>query len=139
MPLLEVDNLHVAYGELEVVKGVSLAIEAGEIVTVLGSNGAGKTTMLRSLAGLSAASKGRIAFLDRDISRAAAHAVADLGLALVPEDVSSFPSTRCGRIWSSAPIGTCAAAAVASSSQASTRCSSCFPACASASTSRPAC
>ncbi|MGB7856824.1 MAG: ATP-binding cassette domain-containing protein, partial [Pseudolabrys sp.] len=49
MPLLEVDELHVAYGELEVVKGVSFTVERGEIVTILGSNGAGKTTLLRSL------------------------------------------------------------------------------------------
>ena len=51
MSLLEVDDLHVAYGELEVVKGVSFTVERGEIVTILGSNGAGKTTLLRSLAG----------------------------------------------------------------------------------------
>ena len=58
MPLLEVDELHVAYGELEVVKGVSFAVERGEIVTMLGSNGAGKTTTLRSLAGLAEAGRG---------------------------------------------------------------------------------
>ena len=52
MSLLEVRDLHVAYGELEVVRGVSFSVEPGEIVTILGSNGAGKTTMLRSLGGL---------------------------------------------------------------------------------------
>jgi branched-chain amino acid transport system ATP-binding protein len=91
VPLLEVDDLHVAYGELEVVKGVSFAIEAGEIVTVLGSNGAGKTTTLRSLVGLLGPSKGRIAFCDRDITRTPPHAIADLGLALVPEGRQLFP------------------------------------------------
>jgi branched-chain amino acid transport system ATP-binding protein len=91
MPLLEVDDLHVAYGGLEVVKSVSFAIERGEIVTVLGSNGAGKTTTLRSLAGLLRATKGRISFSGHDISRTPAHEIADLGLALVPEGRQLFP------------------------------------------------
>jgi branched-chain amino acid transport system ATP-binding protein len=91
MPLLEVDDLHVAYGDLEVVKGISLAIEPGEIVTVLGSNGAGKTTTLRSLAGLMGATKGRIAFSGRDIGRRPPHEIADLGLVLVPEGRQLFP------------------------------------------------
>jgi branched-chain amino acid transport system ATP-binding protein len=91
MPLLEVDDLHVAYGELEVVRGISLAIEPGEIVTILGSNGAGKTTTLRCLAGLLRPSAGRIAFAGRAIAAAAPHDVADLGLALVPEGRQLFP------------------------------------------------
>jgi branched-chain amino acid transport system ATP-binding protein len=91
MPLLEVDDLHVAYGGLEVVKSLFLAIERGEIVTVLGSNGAGKTTTLRSLAGLLRATKGRISLSGHDISRAPAHEIADLGLALVPEGRQLFP------------------------------------------------
>jgi branched-chain amino acid transport system ATP-binding protein len=91
MPLLEVDELHVAYGELEVVKGVSFAIEPGEIVTVLGSNGAGKTTTLRSIAGLLTPTKGRIAFAGSEIGRMPAHQIANLGLALVPEGRQLFP------------------------------------------------
>jgi branched-chain amino acid transport system ATP-binding protein len=91
MPLLEVDDLHVAYGELEVVRGISLAIEPGEIVTILGSNGAGKTTTLRCLAGLLRPSAGTIAFAGRAISAAAPHDIADLGLALVPEGRQLFP------------------------------------------------
>ena len=92
MPLLEVEDLRVAYGELEVVKGISLAIEPGEIVTVLGSNGAGKTTTLRSLAGLlDKAGKGRITLAGRDITRLPPHRIADLGLALVPEGRQLFP------------------------------------------------
>src|SRR5262245_8408648 len=91
MPLLEVHDLHVAYGELEVVKGISFAIEPGEIITVLGSNGAGKTTTLRTLAGLLGATKGRLAFLGRDIGRRPPHEIANLGLALVPEGRQLFP------------------------------------------------
>jgi branched-chain amino acid transport system ATP-binding protein len=91
MALLEVSDLRVAYGELEVVKGISFAVEPGEIVLMLGSNGAGKTTTMRSLAGLLRPSGGRVAFAGTDTSRAPAHAVADLGLALVPEGRQLFP------------------------------------------------
>jgi branched-chain amino acid transport system ATP-binding protein len=62
MSLLEVHDLHVAYGELEVVRGVSFSVEPGEIVTILGSNGAGKTTMLRSLGGLIRPTAGSVQF-----------------------------------------------------------------------------
>jgi branched-chain amino acid transport system ATP-binding protein len=91
MPLLEVDNLHVAYGELEVVRGVSFNVEPGEIVTILGSNGAGKTTTLRSLAGLLRPTRGRVHFAGKDIKTLPAHAIANLGLALVPEGRQLFP------------------------------------------------
>src|SRR5260370_11877666 len=91
MPLLEVSDLHIAYGALEVVKGVSFAVEPGEIVLMLGSNGAGKTTTMRSLAGLLAPARGRIAFAGADTSRSPPHAIADLGLALVPEGRQLFP------------------------------------------------
>jgi branched-chain amino acid transport system ATP-binding protein len=91
MPLLEVQGLYVAYGELEVVRGISLAIEAGEIVTILGRNGAGKTTTLRSLAGLLHPAKGRIEFSGNDIANAPPHDVANLGLGLVPEGRQLFP------------------------------------------------
>jgi branched-chain amino acid transport system ATP-binding protein len=91
MPLLEVQDLHVAYGELEVVRGISLAIEPGEIVTMLGSNGAGKTTTLRCLVGLLRPTEGRVSFSGRDIARVPPYAIADLGLALVPEGRQLFP------------------------------------------------
>jgi branched-chain amino acid transport system ATP-binding protein len=91
MPLLEVDDLHVAYGELEVVKGVSFTVERGEIVTILGSNGAGKTTLLRTIAGLMRPTEGRIHFGGNEISRFAAHEIAQQGLAMVPEGRQLFP------------------------------------------------
>lgn len=91
MPLLEVDDLHVAYGELEVVRGVSFAIERGKIVTILGSNGAGKTTTLRSLAGLIRPTRGRVRLAGKDITGLAPHKIARLGLALVPEGRQLFP------------------------------------------------
>jgi branched-chain amino acid transport system ATP-binding protein len=91
MPLLEVDDLHVAYGELEVVRGISFTVERGEIVTILGSNGAGKTTTLSSLAGLIRPTRGRVEFAGRDITGAPPHEIANLGLALVPEGRQLFP------------------------------------------------
>lgn len=91
MPLLEVDDLRVAYGELEVVKGVSFTVERGEIVTILGSNGAGKTTLLRSLAGLIKPAAGRMLFGGNDILRFPAHEIAQQGLAMVPEGRQLFP------------------------------------------------
>lgn len=91
MPLLEVDDLHVAYGELEVVRGISFTVERGEIVTILGSNGAGKTTTLRCLAGLNRSIRGRINFAGKEIQNSPAHEIAGSGLALVPEGRQLFP------------------------------------------------
>jgi ABC-type lipoprotein export system ATPase subunit len=91
MPLLEVEDLHVAYGELEVVRGLSFAIESGEIITILGSNGAGKTTTLRCPAGLLPRARGRIEFSGGSIADMPAHEIADRGLALVPEGRQLFP------------------------------------------------
>jgi branched-chain amino acid transport system ATP-binding protein len=91
MSLLEVRDLHVAYGKLEVVRGVSFSVEPGEIVTILGSNGAGETTMLRSLSGLIQPSAGSIQFAGRDIGGLPAYDIATRGLALVPEGRQLFP------------------------------------------------
>lgn len=91
MPLLEVDDLHVAYGEIEVVRGISFTVERGEIVTILGSNGAGKTTTLRCLAGLNRSIRGRINFAGKEIQNSPAHEIAGRGLALVPEGRQLFP------------------------------------------------
>jgi branched-chain amino acid transport system ATP-binding protein len=91
MSLLEVADIHVAYGALEVIKGVSLAVGSGEIVTVLGSNGAGKTTTLRTLAGLLHPAHGRIRFDGNDIGAVEPHLIARLGIALVPEGRQLFP------------------------------------------------
>jgi branched-chain amino acid transport system ATP-binding protein len=91
MPLLEVEDLHVSYGELEVVHGISFAVERGEIVTILGSNGAGKTTTLKCLAGLVRPARGRIVFLGESIGGHPAHEIAASGMSLVPEGRQLFP------------------------------------------------
>lgn len=91
MPLLSVDQLHVAYGSLVVVKGISLKVEQGEIVTLLGGNGAGKTTTLRAIAGLIRPASGSIRFGEEEIGQTASHLISRLGLALVPEGRQLFP------------------------------------------------
>lgn len=89
--MLEVENLRVGYESLEVIKGISFSVRQGEIVTVLGSNGAGKSTTLRTISGLHRASSGRIVFDGEDITRLSAARVAGSGLCMVPEGRQLFP------------------------------------------------
>jgi len=89
--MLSVDGLRVRYGSLEVVKGISFTVREGEIVTIIGGNGAGKSTTLRTLAGLLRPHEGEITFRDRKIGGARPYDVAALGLRLVPEGRQLFP------------------------------------------------
>ncbi len=91
MSLLEIVDLRVAYGSLGVLKGVGLEVGEKEIVTILGSNGAGKSTTLRTVAGLIAPQAGQIRFAGADIAGLPAHAISARGLALVPEGRQLFP------------------------------------------------
>jgi len=91
MRLLNVEQLRVAYGPLEVLRDVSFHVNEGEIVTILGSNGAGKTTSLRTIAGLMKAAGGSIRFDDTEITGLDSHKISELGLALVPEGRQLFP------------------------------------------------
>ncbi len=75
MPLLEVTDIHAHYGAIEALKGVSLTVEEGEVVTLIGANGAGKSTTLRSIAGLTPATKGKICFEGEEVTRVPAHEV----------------------------------------------------------------
>ena len=85
MPLLEVDDIHVFYGNIEAIRGVSIQVEPGEMVAILGSNGAGKTTTLRTISGLERARAGSIRLEGKDISRTPAHQIVERGLCQVPE------------------------------------------------------
>jgi branched-chain amino acid transport system ATP-binding protein len=85
LTLLSVEGLEARHGQLQAVRGVTLAIEPGETVALVGANGAGKTTLLRTIAGAHRHTAGRIAFKGEDIGSRSAHARAALGLALVPE------------------------------------------------------
>ena len=91
MPLLEVDDIRTHYGSIEALKGVSLTVEEGEVVTLIGSNGAGKSTTLRSISGLTPASSGRVSFGGQDITRVPAHEIVSYGIALSPEGRHCFP------------------------------------------------
>jgi branched-chain amino acid transport system ATP-binding protein len=81
MALLEVSDLHAHYGSIEALKGVSLAVDAGQVVTLIGSNGAGKTTLINLISGLVPPDSGRIEFQGADITRASIHRKIELGIA----------------------------------------------------------
>ena len=82
--LLEIQNMTVAYGGIQAVRGLSLEVAAGEMVCLIGANGAGKTTTLKAISGLLAPASGTIHFDGNLISGCAAHQIARSGLALVP-------------------------------------------------------
>jgi branched-chain amino acid transport system ATP-binding protein len=88
---LEVKDLHVHYGKIEAIKGVSIVVNEGEIVTLIGANGAGKTTMLKTISGLRPVSSGQILFDGQDIAKMPAHERVDLGLSQAPEGRGIFP------------------------------------------------
>jgi branched-chain amino acid transport system ATP-binding protein len=91
-PLLAVDGLRAGYGQVEVLRGVSLAIDAGEIVALLGSNGAGKSTLINAVSGLVHANAGDVRFDGRDITRAHYKRIVEAGLVQVPEGRKLFPN-----------------------------------------------
>ncbi|QKZ04799.1 ABC transporter ATP-binding protein [Pseudomonas eucalypticola] len=88
--LLHIKGLKVRYGAIEAVKGIDLQVQAGERVTLIGANGAGKTSTLKALAGLLPAAAGEIRFGGRSIAGAAAHRLPGQGMALVPEGRGIF-------------------------------------------------
>jgi branched-chain amino acid transport system ATP-binding protein len=91
MALLEVRDIRTRYGSIEALKGISLTVDAAEVVTLIGSNGAGKSTTLRSISGLTPASSGTIMFGGEDITRVPAHEIVGHGIALAPEGRHCFP------------------------------------------------
>ena len=90
--LLEVSNIEAGYGQSQVLFGLSLAISPGEMVTLMGRNGMGKTTTVRSIMGLTPAIAGSIRFAGEDIRDQPAYRVAQLGIGLVPEGRQIFPN-----------------------------------------------
>jgi branched-chain amino acid transport system ATP-binding protein len=85
MAMLEVDNIHSYYGSIHALKGISLNVEKGEIVTLIGANGAGKSTTLRTISGLMKPKIGRVLLEGEDITPLKAHNIVEKGVALVPE------------------------------------------------------
>ena len=92
MSMLEVRDLHVAYGDSHVVQGVSLELRQGQVAALLGRNGVGKTTLIRAIAGLTPPRAGRVLLGGDDITGASAEAIARRGVGLVPQGRRLFPS-----------------------------------------------
>src|SRR3954465_10851335 len=90
MPILELNDVHTFYGNIEALKGITITVEEGEVVTLIGSNGAGKSTTLRSISGLTPPRKGAIPFRGRDISKTPAQEIVGLGIAQSPEGRRCF-------------------------------------------------
>ena len=91
MALLEVEDIHTFYGNIEALKGVSLTVEEGECVTLIGSNGAGKSTTLRSISGLTPPRTGDIVFQGENITRTPPAEIVKLGISQSPEGRRCFP------------------------------------------------
>jgi branched-chain amino acid transport system ATP-binding protein len=89
--LLEVEDIHTFYGNIEALKGISLTVEEGECVTLIGSNGAGKSTTLRSISGLTPPRQGSITFEGRELSETPPQEIVSLGISLSPEGRHVFP------------------------------------------------
>jgi branched-chain amino acid transport system ATP-binding protein len=90
-PVLDVHDVHTFYGTIQALKGISLRVMQGEIVTLLGANGAGKSTTLRSINGLNRPRQGTIRFEGRDITSVPAHEIVKRGIAQSPEGRRLFP------------------------------------------------
>jgi len=95
--ILEVNGIDTYYGETQALFGVSLNVDAGEVVSLLGPNGAGKTTTIRSILGLTPASTGAIAFDGEDITGKSTHEIAQAGVGWVPDDRRIFPTLTVSR------------------------------------------
>src|SRR5687767_9629614 len=91
VPILEIEDVHTYYGAIHALKGISLTVNEGEVVTLIGANGAGKSTTLRSINGINHPSEGRIRFQGRDITNAPPHAIVKMGIAQSPEGRRLFP------------------------------------------------
>ena len=90
--MLEIENLQVSYGPINALKGISLHVDQGEIVTLIGSNGAGKSTTLSAITGLQRAQSGKITFLGEDITHAPPYKIIAKGISISPEGREVFPA-----------------------------------------------
>jgi len=92
MPMLEIEGLHVYYGAINAIKGISFKVDQGKVITLIGANGAGKTTTLSTIAGLVKAKRGRILFEGKEIQNLPSHQINRMGVCLVPEGRRIFPN-----------------------------------------------
>ena len=102
MAMLSIENLEVYYGAINAIKGISFDVEQGEIIALIGANGAGKTTILHTITGLVAAKHGSIKFKDKELTKTPAHKIVSMGMAHVPEgrrvfaELSVYENLRLG-------------------------------------------
>ena len=101
MPQLEVNSIHTSYGLSQVLFGISLSVEAGQVISLIGRNGVGKTTTMRSIIGLTPASSGNIIFQGTDITKLPAYKISRLGVGFVPEERRIFPQLS---VWENLDI-----------------------------------
>jgi branched-chain amino acid transport system ATP-binding protein len=101
MPQLEVQSIHTAYGLSQVLFGISLSVEAGQIISLIGRNGVGKTTTMRSIMGLTPASSGKVLFEKINITNFPPYKIARLGIGFVPEERRIFPQLS---VWENLDI-----------------------------------
>ncbi len=101
MAQLEVNNIHTSYGLSQVLFGVSINVEPGQIVSMIGRNGVGKTTTMRSIIGLTPPKQGTITFEGQDVTGWPAHKVSNLGIGFVPEERRIFPELT---VWENLDI-----------------------------------
>ena len=85
MSMLEIEDLEVYYGAINAIKGISFNVEQGEVIALIGANGAGKTTILHTITGLVAAKRGSIRFNGKELTKTPAHKIVGMGMAHVPE------------------------------------------------------
>ena len=88
--ILEIENLETHYGKIHALRGISFSVKAGEVVTLLGANGAGKSTTLKAISGLIRATSGTIRYMGEDITKTPAHDIVKMGLIHVPEGRKIF-------------------------------------------------
>src|SRR5216684_5580726 len=98
---LQVDGIHTAYGPSRVLFGVSLEVHAGECVALIGRNGVGKTTTMRSIMGLTPPLQGRVLWKGRDIAHRETYRICRLGIGFVPDDRRIFPELS---VWENLDI-----------------------------------
>jgi branched-chain amino acid transport system ATP-binding protein len=101
MPQLEVNSIHTSYGLSQVLFGISLSVEPGQVISLIGRNGVGKTTTMRSIIGLTPASSGNIVFEGTDITNLPAYKISRLGVGFVPEERRIFPQLS---VWENLDI-----------------------------------
>ena len=91
-PILEVSGLHTHYGSSHILRGINFSIKPGECLSLMGRNGMGKTTTIRSIFGLTPATKGQVRVFGNDVTALSPHVIARMGLGLVPEGREIFPN-----------------------------------------------